>query len=102
MRQAGWYWVLLSESLSRRAAQWEWDAARHEHGKWFLSGSAIHLPEGVIHTVGPRIPTPDEPWQTVPVNPTQEMLESTGDVSAEAYSGMLGAWTIMLANAPNP
>lgn len=60
MRQAGWYWVLLSESLSRRAAQWEWEAARHEHGKWFLSGSAIHLPEGVIHTVGPRIPTPDE------------------------------------------
>ena len=41
-------------------------------------------------------------WQCVPVKPTREMLESTGDTSASAYHGMLGAWTVMLAAAPKP
>lgn len=92
-RQPGWYWVWF---MGREGcARWDGD-------DWFIAGLEGDVPESCFSEIGSRIPTPDEPWQTVPVEPTREMLESIGDNSAEAYAGMLGAWTAMLTTAPRP
>lgn len=86
-RKPGWYWVHVYGN---------WEPAYTDDGDVF-----DHI-DSRVDKVGPRIPTPDEPWQCVPIVPTREMMESTGDTSAEAYSGMLGAWMMMLSSAPKP
>lgn len=88
-RQDGWYWV--KEHSYENWVAWHWNGV-----------DFAGVDEDCFAEIGPRIPTPDEPWQCVPVEPTREMLESTGDTSASAYHGMLGAWTVMLAAAPKP
>ncbi|MBY5942815.1 hypothetical protein KUW00_18215 [Halomonas sp. DP5N14-9] len=92
-RQAGWYWVKGMLGCDDWSPSY-WDSR--------LARWDSLIPDGDEIEAGPRIPTPDEPWQCVPVEPTREMLESTGDTSASAYHGMLGAWTVMLAAAPKP
>ena len=54
-RPAGWYWVQVSSLISDK-----WEAAKHSDGRWFMADRHGPLPDGVIHTVGPRIPDPDE------------------------------------------
>lgn len=68
-------------------------------GRWSINGYGKYLDESCFEVVGPRIPTPDEPWQCVPVEPTHNMLEASGyDISIEAVE----AWQAMLAAAPKP
>lgn len=55
MRENGWYWVQVSPLISET-----WEAAKHAGGQWLMADRAGPLPDGVIHTVGPRILTPDE------------------------------------------
>lgn len=83
-RQAGWYWV-------RCCANCRWEVAEcHDTGEW-----SVMAP----YEVGPRIPTPEESWQTVPVEATPDMMEASGyGASIET----LEAWMEMLAAAPKP
>ena len=92
-RQEGWYWVKPDAD--------QWEAAFWDGGAWLIVDAEGSWPESEVEIVGQRIPSPDEPWVTVPVEATPEMLHSAGN-SAEAYHGMLGAWTLMLRNAPKP
>lgn len=59
-RQSGWYWVRLEDNHP-------WEVAK-------LSDSQMEGIEDMWAVVGPRIPTPDEPWKTAPVDPTREMV----------------------------
>lgn len=59
MRKPGWYWV-------RSGADEAWEVAEWNGGTWELTGTDHDWPEYMIKVVGPRIPTPDEPWQSVP------------------------------------
>ncbi len=53
-----------------------------ESGKWGCffwngvqwRGESGAYPDEMFNVVGPRIPAPDEPWQCVPVEPTDYML----------------------------
>jgi len=54
-RENGWYWVQVSPLISEA-----WEAAKHAGGQWFMADRIGPLPDGVIHTVGPRIPYPGE------------------------------------------
>jgi hypothetical protein len=82
-RKAGWYWV-------KDGGQWEplwfngemWDGHHHD---------------AEIREIGPRIPTPDEPWDIVPAVPTDTMIE-VGELAQSAFS----TWMGMKAAAPKP
>lgn len=95
-RKSGWYWVKPTKHCGWQCAYYD-DLAKEI---WAVVYGALDVKR--VYEFGPRIPTPDEPWQCVPIVPTREMMESTGDTSAEAYSGMLGAWMMMLSAAPQP
>ena len=95
-RKAGWYWVKWPHEK-------EWFAARYmgrvrERHMW-SSGDIIQ--SDAPSFIGPRIPTPDEPWQCAPVKATEEMviayMRNGGDVE-NADSD----WQTMLAAAPKP
>ena len=87
MRKPGWYWVKFGKGN-------DWECKRLvSSGYW-----ASH--DGVMETepseVGPRIPTPDEPWQCVPVEPTAAMMRALWQ--AEPFD----RYEAMLAAAPTP
>ena len=90
MRKPGWYWVKFGNGN-------DWECKRLvPSGYW-----ASH--DGVMETepseVGPRIPTPDEPWQCVPVEATPDML----DVQTLGYHTPASKrWRETLAAAPKP
>lgn len=108
MRKAGWYWV-INEDLAKGwiAAEWkdEWG-----DGDLFWCGCGEGFDDDQCQKIGPRIPTPDEPWQTVPIEPTREMLReaATSDGATDEVAigyGMASAaydWNLMLAAAPKP
>ncbi|MDC8803881.1 hypothetical protein PRZ61_10585 [Halomonas pacifica] len=93
-RQPGWYWVKVEDLPPNDAAEWE--AAQWDGRHWHVTGADHEWSEASIDVVGPRIPTPDEPWQTVPVKPTPEMKASC------RVAGKLRVWDDMLAAAPKP
>lgn len=65
-RTDGWYWVKLQDFDGW--IPWEWrSSSRSPQGSWFNSETPIE--------VGPRIPTPDEPWQCVPSDGTTEEMD---------------------------
>ncbi|GEK48939.1 hypothetical protein HPA02_32220 [Bisbaumannia pacifica] len=94
MRENGWYWVQVSPLISEA-----WEAAKHTDGQWFMADRGGPLPDGIIHTVGPRIPTPEEPWQTVPVEATADMMDvlTPGNLVTAPRR-----WRDALAAAPKP
>lgn len=92
-RQEGWYHVKMSGSEPWECVHWD--------GVDWETLECRCVDDRSFEKIGQRIPSPDEPWVTVPVEATPEMLHSAGN-SAEAYHGMLGAWTLMLRNAPKP
>lgn len=55
MRKPGWYWV--SKGGVWRCAYWD-------GGDWAFGESLYD--DAAWDKIGPRIPTPDEPWQCVP------------------------------------
>lgn len=87
MRKPGWYWV-------KDGGQWEplwfngemWDGHHHD---------------AEIREIGPRIPTPDEPWQCVPTEPTAAMKKAA-DVDTPGPMTAWKCWQVMLAAAPRP
>ena len=96
MRKPGWYWVKFGKGN-------DWECKRLvSNGYW-----ASH--DGVMETepseIGPRIPTPDDPWQCVPVETTYEMGEASGCIGyfgKSAYDQAQDMWSAMLAAAPRP
>lgn len=82
-RKAGYYWV--KDGLGWEPLRWSgcvWDG---------------HLNDGDLEEVGHRIPEPDEPWQCVPVEATDEMVEA-GYMKIDLKQ----KWGVMLATAPKP
>ena len=58
-RQPGWYWV---KTVSHDSPEY-WECSYYDCNGFHEEG---------VKVVGPRIPTPDEPWQTVPSRVTPE------------------------------
>lgn len=84
--QSAWYWVKVG------AAPWEPSTLSSD-------GHPNLVKNGKTYELGPRIPTPDEPWQSVPTQADANMLEATGyETSPEAD----GAWQDVLAATPEP
>lgn len=88
-RQNGWYWV--KEHISEDWAAWYWN------GDDFRGQD-----EECFAVIGDRIPTPDDPWQCVPVEPTAEMIEAAREQhEGDAYLPA-SLHRAMLAAAPKP
>ncbi|MEL7966329.1 hypothetical protein AAG587_08130 [Vreelandella neptunia] len=67
-RKEGWYWVRPNKAADK------WRPDYYKDGKWRVIWSVPE--EDPIHfEIGPRIPTPDEPWQCVPSNGTTERMD---------------------------
>lgn len=100
-RKEGWYWVRLEDF--NEWIPWEWRiSSRSPEGLWYNSENPIEI--------GPRIPTPDEPWQCVPkqldiamVEEFEERLAEQG-WSAEAAGEIdkQDIWDAQLDVAPKP
>ncbi|WP_311949309.1 hypothetical protein [Halomonas piscis] len=90
----GWYWVKTDD--------WEkadWEAARWDGCDWHATETDTPWSPATLHTVGPRIPTPDEPWKPVPATPTPNMLEHLG--YENSLDGMAD-WQKLYSAAPQP
>lgn len=86
-RQPGWYWVQ------------EWMMEDWQPRYWSDGGFDGGLSDEVFAVIGPRIPTPDEPWQTVPTEVTPDMLD------VQTLGNLVTAsrrWRDTLAVAPDP
>jgi len=87
-RAEGWYWVKETDN-------WPWTPVRWDGLSWFSSDGY----EVFCDIIGPRIPTPDEPWQCVPVEATADMLDvlTLGHLVTAPRR-----WREALAAAPKP
>ncbi|MBY5943087.1 hypothetical protein KUW00_19615 [Halomonas sp. DP5N14-9] len=85
-RQAGWYWV--KEHSYENWAAWHWNGV-----------DFAGVDEDCFAVIGPRIPSPDEPWQCVPVEATADMLDvlTLGHLVTAPRR-----WREALAAAPKP
>ncbi|KJZ10420.1 hypothetical protein TW86_14060 [Halomonas sp. S2151] len=76
-RKEGWYWV-KTDCLGREPrVEWDclyWCTEDEGEAAW-LCAAGVDIEDDVLE-VGPRIPTPDEPWQCVPAKPTLEMQKA--------------------------
>ena len=85
-RQAGWYWV--KEHSYENWVAWHWNGV-----------DFAGVDEDCFAVIGPRIPSPDEPWQCVPVEATADMLDvlTLGHLVTAPRR-----WREALAAAPKP
>lgn len=86
-RKAGYYWV--KDGLGWESLRWSgcvWDG---------------HINDGDLQEVGQRIPEPDEPWQCVPVEPDEAMIEAALDAYAP-FGDMRLAIQAAIVHAPKP
>lgn len=95
MRRPGWYWVRKT-GCDWQPAEWAITTVGDCHYVSWDSELADTGLDADFEEIGPRIPTPDEPWQTVPVNPTREMMNATPLTYAPN-----AVWRDMLAAAPS-
>lgn len=59
--------------------------------------------EGYFYAVGPRIPTPDEPWVTVPHKWTPEMsIILTRALGQEKALYLWADWPMLISSMPKP
>lgn len=93
-RQPGWYWVKTDDWPEA-----DWETGEWDGHQWRVTNSETPWSPELIETVGPRIPTPDEPWQCVPKLPALEMIEASGHENSYQVGF---AWQAMLAAAPKP
>lgn len=73
-RKPGWYWIKVHGSD-------EWECAHWQNEGWWLAGDDMHV-GNTMAAVGPRIPTPSEPWQCEDVETKRmgmEMLRQAGN-----------------------
>lgn len=79
-----------------------WQVAEYCEDGWLVTGIQDAMTEGDFEEIGPRIPTPDEPWQMVPVElgdnrRLRHALFPLGDPQAQEEH-----WRDVLAAAPKP
>ncbi len=95
-RKPGWYWVKWPHETKWCVAQY---MGRVGERLMWSSGDIIQA--DAPGEIGPRIPTPDEPWQMVPVKLSEEM-----DEACEAEWLEVDDWNAlyatMLKAAPKP
>lgn len=100
IRQPGWYWAMHAAFDDPQVVQY------CPSDGFMIAGISGAFDEDSFESIGPRIPTPDEPWQTVPAEATAEMCD--GFRRAEhIYEQGVGEqpgthWRFMLAAAPRP
>ena len=99
-REAGWYWVKVQ--------------GRHEVAMLMHCGKWLTMLAGIVDgswfdEISDRIPTPDELWQCVPVEPTREMSEAFMErhkmpyhPSGEDEYRPAHTWKAVLSAAPKP
>ena len=101
-RKAGWYWVKL------RHGEWvpcEWlpDADYPDDAECWVDAPLSpmgYARDEQFEQIGPRIPTPDEPWKCVPVQPTRKMRQAGDIAKNDCY--IEGIYADMLYTAPKP
>lgn len=72
-RPFGWYWV-KNPDLSDDWITAKWTTDHHEPEPfWAALGEGFE--DAQCTSIGQRIPSPDEPWQMMPAEPTEEMIE---------------------------
>ncbi len=92
----GWYWVKISDRFTDAD---EWEVAEWDGANWNVTCADHGWDMEAIDHVGPRIPTPDEPWQCVPSEATPDML----DIQTLGYHTPASKrWRETLAVAPKP
>lgn len=100
-RKEGFYWIMHDAFDGWQAGQWE-------DGAWMLAGINKSLADEQMEVIGPRIPSPDEPWQCVPETPDWSMLSADG--CSKHHDGQpclhhdnrRRIWKAMLRAAPHP
>lgn len=72
-RKEGWYWVKMNKPSDK------WRPDYYSGGLWRAVWS---MPEddSINFEIGPRIPTPDEPFKCAPVEPTTEMVDAASEM----------------------
>lgn len=92
-RKAGWYWV-------KTDYQSEWEAAQFDGDDWHVTGADQKWDESMLDEIGSRIPTPDEPWATVPVQPDESMIDAA--FWAWGSTDVRSVYIDMISSAPKP
>ena len=83
------------ENTGGKWVPWEWiEESEVLCARWYHSLS--------FSEIGSRIPTPDEPWQCVPVALTEEMVDEALSTIGALGEQVDEAWSDMLAAAPKP
>lgn len=104
-RKKGWYWVKWANIGRYNSWCPSWWCVEEE--SWWAE--ECYQSHADVVSIGPYIPTPDEPWKCVPLEPTEAMLknayfyndfEDGGTGSVEGFN--LGIYTMMLETSPNP
>ncbi|QHD50011.1 hypothetical protein [Vreelandella aquamarina] len=102
-RADGWYWVKPDDKGD------PWETAHWSGRAW--SFMRTRQQSGTVAATGPRIPTPDEPWQCVPKEPDESMLATLHErvliscKPSRQEASILNdrkLWSHLLAAAPTP
>lgn len=95
-RQPGWYWVKVEDLPPNDAAEWE--AAQWDGRHWHVTGTDHEWSEASIDVVGPRIPSPDEDYVTMPRS-VYDMICAAGK---KAIDRIDRTWSQGAVAAPRP
>lgn len=94
-RKSGWHHVVTSDGT--------WNCAMWNGFEWFTTFES-YLKDYDFECIGDYIPTPDEPWQCVPEELTNDMSEH-GFIDSGYCSGTGSedkVWKFLLEAAPKP
>lgn len=91
-RKEGWYHVKVGDYWT--CAYW--------HGKGWTVLGVNQCSDKYFDEIGQRIPSPEEPWVTVPVEPTQEMQNAGSVARYHERKDCKGVYHAMTSAAPKP
>ncbi len=86
-RKEVWYWVKVGNA--------PWTPSRLSK-----NGHPMIAERGMTYQIDQRIPSPDEPWQCVPVEPTTAMKQ-VADIDTPGPMTAWKCWQVMLKAAPS-
>jgi len=90
-RQEGWYHTKLDGV---------WGCCEYYNGEWVVLDKAFT--DHWFDEIGPRIPSPDEPWVTVPVEQTDKMYRRLYWHMVTCSGKMKDIWGELISSAPKP
>lgn len=103
-RKPGWYWVALPYHDGRNGgfSPGPWVCMEWEEGEgWWFEEQGRSIRDDGLHSIGPRIPSPDEPWVCVPVDIAPPMRRA-GQHSLDHGCYIDGIYADIIAAAPKP